>query len=160
MLRCGNSVISTVRFLHMAKLTTQTPISFLISWNSFRFNIPSKGHNWPSIQIILHHCRRSILLWATIKFDRNKTKVPTCRISRYLNPTIDSETFWTHSTNNQFAGNTLTCRIWGFHGSGYEECRLLGCDAVWVIVTWRFERKCRVHLQGRRNTRDRKCVKR
>jgi hypothetical protein len=23
-------------------------------------------------------------------------------------------------------------RIWGFHGGDYEECRLLGCGAVWV----------------------------
>jgi hypothetical protein len=22
------------------------------------------------------------------------------------------------------------CKIWGFHGGGYEECRLLGCGAV------------------------------
>jgi hypothetical protein len=24
------------------------------------------------------------------------------------------------------------CRIWGFHGGDYEECRLLGCGALWV----------------------------
>jgi hypothetical protein len=25
------------------------------------------------------------------------------------------------------------CKIWGFHGGDYEECRLLGCYAVWVL---------------------------
>jgi hypothetical protein len=25
------------------------------------------------------------------------------------------------------------CRIWGFHGGDYEECRLLGCYAVWPL---------------------------
>jgi hypothetical protein len=27
----------------------------------------------------------------------------------------------------------LSCTIWGFHGGGYEERRLLGCDAVWLL---------------------------
>jgi hypothetical protein len=26
------------------------------------------------------------------------------------------------------------CRILGFHGGDYEECRLLGCGAVWILV--------------------------
>jgi hypothetical protein len=25
------------------------------------------------------------------------------------------------------------CKIWGFHGSDYEEWRLLGCYAVWIL---------------------------
>jgi hypothetical protein len=25
------------------------------------------------------------------------------------------------------------CRIWGFHGSNYEEWRLLGCYAMWLL---------------------------
>jgi hypothetical protein len=24
-------------------------------------------------------------------------------------------------------------KIWGFHGGDYEECRLLGCYAVWLL---------------------------
>jgi hypothetical protein len=27
----------------------------------------------------------------------------------------------------------ILCRIWGFHGGDYEECRLLECDVVWVL---------------------------
>jgi hypothetical protein len=27
-----------------------------------------------------------------------------------------------------------TSRIWSFHGGDYEECRLLGCDAVWLLL--------------------------
>jgi hypothetical protein len=27
----------------------------------------------------------------------------------------------------------VTCKFWGFHGGNYEECRLLRCDAVWVL---------------------------
>jgi hypothetical protein len=26
----------------------------------------------------------------------------------------------------------MLCKIWGFHGGDYEECRLLGCYAVWL----------------------------
>jgi hypothetical protein len=25
------------------------------------------------------------------------------------------------------------CKIWGFHGGDYEECRLLGCYAGWLL---------------------------
>jgi hypothetical protein len=25
------------------------------------------------------------------------------------------------------------CKIWGFHGGNYEECRLLGCGAVYIL---------------------------
>jgi hypothetical protein len=32
------------------------------------------------------------------------------------------------------------CNIWGFHGGDYEECRLLGCHAVWVKLEPRFRR--------------------
>jgi hypothetical protein len=24
-------------------------------------------------------------------------------------------------------------KIWGFHGRDYEECRLLGCSALWLL---------------------------
>jgi alpha-N-acetylglucosamine transferase len=26
----------------------------------------------------------------------------------------------------------MLCKILGFHGSDYEECRLLDCDSVWL----------------------------
>jgi hypothetical protein len=29
----------------------------------------------------------------------------------------------------------MLCRIWSFHGDDYEECRLLGCGAVWTDVS-------------------------
>jgi hypothetical protein len=27
----------------------------------------------------------------------------------------------------------MLCKISGFHGGDYEECRLLGCYAVWLL---------------------------
>jgi hypothetical protein len=27
----------------------------------------------------------------------------------------------------------ILSKIWGFHGGDYEECRLLGCYAVWLL---------------------------
>jgi hypothetical protein len=30
--------------------------------------------------------------------------------------------------------NCLCCMSWGFHGGDYEECRLLGCYAVWLLL--------------------------
>jgi hypothetical protein len=29
---------------------------------------------------------------------------------------------------------TAFCKIWGFHGSDYEECQLQGCDAMWLLL--------------------------
>jgi hypothetical protein len=34
----------------------------------------------------------------------------------------------------------LVCEIWGFHGSDYEECRLLGCGAVYILCEPTFRR--------------------
>jgi hypothetical protein len=25
-------------------------------------------------------------------------------------------------------------KSWGYHGGDYEECSLLGCDAVWLLL--------------------------
>jgi hypothetical protein len=27
----------------------------------------------------------------------------------------------------------MLCKIWGFHGGDYEELRLLGCYAMWLL---------------------------
>jgi hypothetical protein len=27
----------------------------------------------------------------------------------------------------------ILCKIWGLHGGNYEECRLLGCYAMWLL---------------------------
>jgi hypothetical protein len=35
-----------------------------------------------------------------------------------------------YKTNTQ---EKLKSKIWGFHGGGYEECRLLECCAVWLL---------------------------
>jgi hypothetical protein len=29
----------------------------------------------------------------------------------------------------------MLCKIWGFHGGDYEECRLVGCRATWRNIT-------------------------
>jgi hypothetical protein len=31
-----------------------------------------------------------------------------------------------------FFMDSAACKMWGFHSGDYEECRLLGCGAVWV----------------------------
>jgi hypothetical protein len=32
-----------------------------------------------------------------------------------------------------YLGQTIFCKIWGFHGGDYEEWCLLGCYAVWLL---------------------------
>jgi hypothetical protein len=47
--------------------------------------------------------------------------------------------FWTVDISNRFIYPVLLfaqyvkCKIWGFHGGDYEQLRLLGCYAVWLL---------------------------
>jgi hypothetical protein len=50
------------------------------------------------------------------------------------------------------------CKIWGFHGSYYEECRLLGCDAVWPLWELTFRGMYHLHHQSEKNQRARNNV--
>jgi hypothetical protein len=43
----------------------------------------------------------------------------------------------------------MLCKIWGFHASDYEKCRLLGCDAVWVLSEQTFQRTVSPPSSGR-----------
>jgi hypothetical protein len=44
---------------------------------------------------------------------------------------------WFNSTKrlSETQMKSILCKIWGFHSGDYEECRLLGCDAVWTEVS-------------------------
>jgi hypothetical protein len=35
--------------------------------------------------------------------------------------------------SNNISSNYAKRKIWGFHGGDYEEWRLLGCYAVWLL---------------------------
>jgi hypothetical protein len=43
-----------------------------------------------------------------------------------------------HSYSVRPVKNLQPCKVWGFHGGDYEECRLLGCYALWLLKTQRF----------------------
>jgi hypothetical protein len=38
----------------------------------------------------------------------------------------------THYVSGTESSRSMLCKIWGFHGDDYEECRLVGCWAVWL----------------------------
>jgi hypothetical protein len=40
---------------------------------------------------------------------------------------------WASLAELNLATSLLQCKIWGFHGDDYEEWRLLGCYAVWLL---------------------------
>jgi hypothetical protein len=50
--------------------------------------------------------------------------------SREASPNISP---LTQSSRYSPLRSILAFRIRGFHGSGYEECRLLGCEAAWLF---------------------------
>jgi hypothetical protein len=39
----------------------------------------------------------------------------------------------THHVSATESSQLLLCKIWGSRGRDYEECRLLGYDAVWLL---------------------------
>jgi hypothetical protein len=54
----------------------------------------------------------------------------------------------------------VLCRIWGFYGGDYKECRFLGCGTVWIYYkpTFRGERVASI-FSVEEITRERKSVK-
>jgi hypothetical protein len=46
---------------------------------------------------------------------------------------------------NIFQDLYWNCKIWGFQGGDYEECRLLGCGAVWILCKPTFLRNVGLH---------------
>jgi hypothetical protein len=46
----------------------------------------------------------------------------------------------------------ICCKIWGFHGGDYEECRLLGCEAMF-LKNRHFGGTYRLHYQGEKSKR-------
>jgi hypothetical protein len=39
----------------------------------------------------------------------------------------------THYVSATELSQLMLCKIWGFRGGDYDECRLLECDAVWLM---------------------------
>jgi hypothetical protein len=54
-----------------------------------------------------------------------------CRLLGYKNPLLTSQE--THYISTTEASQLMLCKISGFHGSDYEECRPLGCYAMWLL---------------------------
>jgi hypothetical protein len=44
-------------------------------------------------------------------------------------------------------------KIWGFRDGDCEECRIMGCGALAVLLELTFGGNYRLHLQGRKNQR-------
>jgi hypothetical protein len=54
--------------------------------------------------------------------------VPNYSQCIFLSSGLRNRVLHPEKTNNWFL-----VKIWGFHGGAYEECRLLGCYAVWLL---------------------------
>jgi hypothetical protein len=50
------------------------------------------------------------------------------------NKTVESRV-WVAIDGVRIGNRMHWCKIWGFHGGDYEECRLQGCDAVWLLLS-------------------------
>jgi hypothetical protein len=53
------------------------------------------------------------------------------RLLGHKNPVHTSQI--THYVSATESSRLMRCKIWGVHGRDYEECRLLGCDAAWLL---------------------------
>jgi hypothetical protein len=45
-----------------------------------------------------------------------------------------------HITSKLESSLLMLCKIWGFYSGAYEEGRLMGCDAVWLLWEPTFRR--------------------
>jgi hypothetical protein len=61
-----------------------------------------------------------------------------CRLLRYKNPVRTSQE--THYVSVTESNRLMLCKIWGFHGSDYEECRFVGCYDPWFLQEPTFRR--------------------
>jgi hypothetical protein len=54
-----------------------------------------------------------------------------CRLQGYKNPVRTSQ--MTHYISTTKSSQLMLCKIWGFNGGDYEEFRLLGRYAMWLL---------------------------
>jgi hypothetical protein len=73
------------------------------------------------------------------------------RLVGYKNPVRTSQE--THYVSATQLSRLMLCKIWGYHGGDYVECRLLGCNAVWLFKYRSFGATYHHHHQGRNNQR-------
>jgi hypothetical protein len=65
---------------------------------------------------------------------------------------------WSISPDEQLYNLKFRSRIFGFHGCDCEECRLLGCGAVWIYYKLTFQRNVSSPSSGwKKNVSEEKC---
>jgi hypothetical protein len=71
-------------------------------------------------------------------FIQNKDRIEERRLLGYKNAVRTSQQ--THYVSATEPSLLILCTIRGFHGGDYEECRILGCDAEWLLKEPTFRR--------------------
>jgi hypothetical protein len=70
--------------------------------------------------------------WSNLEHNSiNSYKVEECRLLGYKNPVCTSQE--THYLSATESSQLMLCKILSIHGGDYEECRLLGCYAEWLL---------------------------
>jgi hypothetical protein len=63
-----------------------------------------------------------------------KYKSRSCSLCSFMRPPVTLSLFDPNIVFSiPFSSSLSLCKIWGFHGGDCEECRLLGCCAVWLL---------------------------
>jgi hypothetical protein len=57
--------------------------------------------------------------------------IEECRLLGYKTSFRTSQE--THYLSTTESSQLILCKIRGYHGGDYEECRLLGCYVVWLL---------------------------
>jgi hypothetical protein len=63
------------------------------------------------------------------------TQVPYANTAKCLAMTLYAKSQWKEYIKKECYELSIKLRkmTWGFHSRNYEECRLLGCDAAWLL---------------------------
>jgi hypothetical protein len=88
----------------------------------------------------------SALILVTRKMEKMRFSESSVLIRATRHNIPEDSIFHNHRGENLISYKLWASNTWGFHGGDYEQCRLLGCDVVWILLGLPFRRDIGSHM--------------
>jgi hypothetical protein len=130
-----NPVHTTLYYLYEIYLNVTHPLRLGLPSGLFPSGLLTNNLNTFLFSPIPATYRAHLILLSVIEFTLREEKKSRCSsLCSFLHPPISSSHFGQNILLSTLFSNTLSiCKLWGFHGGDYEECRLIGCYALWLL---------------------------